>query len=114
MRTYGRIRREDGSLYWVKVQTDANGLDDYVWLTTLAQCLKLILGESPFFANYGIPSQQAVLQQIFPDFDVSKTQAQFSAKFAVLIVAKVPDRQPIYRINIITNAGVKLNVDVAA
>ena len=55
MRTYGRVYAEDGSYTWVEVSTDANGFDDMVMLTTLAQVLKLNLGESPFYANFGIP-----------------------------------------------------------
>jgi hypothetical protein len=45
----------------VEVTTDANGYNDAVYLTTLSQVLKLNLGESPFYANYGIPQYQSVL-----------------------------------------------------
>ncbi len=55
MRTYGRQYNADGTYTWVEVSTDANGFDDAVWLTTMAQVLQLHLGESPFFANFGIP-----------------------------------------------------------
>ena len=41
MRTYGRITNAEGNLQWVEVTTDANGRNDNVWLTTLAQNLKL-------------------------------------------------------------------------
>ena len=88
MRTYGRVKNSDGSLTWVEVQTDANGHDDYVWLTTLIQCLKLNIGESPFYASYGIPARQSVLQQIFPDFYVTQAQIQFSPYFSSLVVSK--------------------------
>lgn len=113
MRTYGRINQVDGvGGTWVEVDTDSAGNDDDVWLTTLIQCLKLGLGESPFYSQYGIPAQQSVLQQIFPDFNVYLTQKQFSPYFASLVVAKIPDPAPMYRINIITNAGVKKQVQV--
>ncbi|MBV8060460.1 MAG: hypothetical protein JO253_02900 [Alphaproteobacteria bacterium] len=109
MRSYGRITQPDGTLSWVQVNPDANGFDDPIWLTTLAQCLKLSLNESPFYANYGIPAQRAVVQQIFPDFYVAQTQSQFAQYFASLIVAKVPNpAQPEYNINVVTHQGAKI------
>ena len=41
MRTYGRVTNEDGTKTWVEVDTDANGYNDAVYVTTLAQCLQL-------------------------------------------------------------------------
>lgn len=114
MRTYGRITNADGTKTWVEVQTDANGHDDYVWITTLIQCLKLNLGESPFYANYGIPAKPTIVQQVYPDFYVARTQQQFTAFFASLIVAKLPKHEPTYRINVTTNQGVKEIADIAA
>lgn len=117
MRTYGRVLSDPNNpaspLRWVKVETSADGANDFVWATTLIQCLKLERGESPFYANFGIPAQQSVVQQVFPDFYVSQTQAQFSGYFASLIVAKIQDRNPKYKINILTNAGVRLEDEVA-
>lgn len=107
MRTYGRI-----SGVWTEVQTDAEGFNDYVWLTTLIQCLKLSPGESPFYANYGIPAQQSVIQQIFPDYYVNLTQTQFSGNFASLIVAKVDGREPVYNINVTTHQGVTMAASI--
>lgn len=113
MRTYGRILNEDGSKTWVQVDPDANGYDDPIWLTTLAQCLKLSINESPFYANYGIPAQRSVVQQIFPDFYVAQTQSQFSQYFASLIIAKIPDpRTPTYNVNVVTHQGAKTIIEV--
>lgn len=104
MRTYGRANGK-----WVEVATDAGGFDDAVWVTTLVQCLLLNLGESPFYANYGIPSQQSVEQQVFPDYYVARTQQQFAPRFASLIVAKEQTQvKPVYRINIITHQGARI------
>jgi hypothetical protein len=105
LRTYGRITNEDGSRTWVEVTTDAAGNDDMVWVVTLAQTLQMNLGESPFFGNYGIPGQQSVIQQIFPDFYVSQTQSQFSQYFASLQIAKLNSPSPNYRINVTTHQG---------
>jgi hypothetical protein len=111
MRTYGRLPPDvNGYKAWVIVETDANGNDDLVWLTTLIQCLKLSPNESPFFANYGVPAQQSVITQIFPDFYVSLTQSQFSQYFASLLVARVISSTgaPIYNISVVTHLGVSL------
>lgn len=105
MRSYGRVTDEYGNKTWVEVQTDPNGFNDAVWLTTLAQVLKLNLGESPFYANYGIPARQSVLQQIAPDYYMAITQQQFAQYFASLILTKLVDLPPTYRINIVTNQG---------
>ena len=113
MRTYGRVTDERGKTTWVEVTTDASGANDYVWVTTLIQCLKLNLGESPFYANYGIPAHPSIVQQIYPDFYVAMTQQQFSGYFASLVVAKVNGvGKPFYRINVTTNQGVKVAADI--
>lgn len=112
MRTYGRVYAEDGSYEWVEVDTAADGSNDMIWITTLIQCLLLNLGESPFYANYGIPAHQSVLQQIFPDFYVARTQQQFATYFASLIISKETDPTPTYGVNVTTNAGVKISANI--
>lgn len=94
MRTYGRITNEDGSKTWVEVTTDANGFDDNVYLTTLCQVFKLGLGESPFFGNYGIPAQQSIVTQVFPDFYAAVTQQQFAGYFAALAITREQGTNP--------------------
>lgn len=119
MRTFGRVYSvppsdtSPGVYTWEEVSTDSGGSNDYVYLTTLAQCLQLQTNESPFYANYGIPSRQSVMQQIMPDFDVAKTQAQFAPFFASLIIAKLPpaspvDDAPVYNVNVVLNNGTKV------
>ncbi len=115
MRTYGRLPPDStGYRKWVIVETDANGLDDLVWVVTLCQCLLLAPNESPFFANYGIPSQQAVIQQIFPDYYVALTQSQFSQYFAGLLVARSSDAEgnPVYNIRVTTHSGAHFQTQV--
>jgi hypothetical protein len=121
MRTYGRTRDVlSGAKKWWVVTTDANGYNDSVWLTTLAQVCKLNLGESPFFANYGIPAHPAVVTQVYPDFYMARTQQQFVNYFASLILTKQPDAvdddlrpAPSYRINVLTNYGSRIGVVTA-
>lgn len=114
MRTYGRVNG-----VWQVVQTDANGHDDYVWITTLLQCLKLTPGESPFFANYGIPVQQSIITQTYPDFYVALTQSQFAPYFASLSINRVPvnvtDNPPNvqYDVKLVTNMGTVFNATIA-
>lgn len=99
---------------WVMVTTDANGYNDNVMLTTLAQVLKLNLGESPFYANYGIPQYQTITTQVFPDYYVMQTQTQFSQYFASLIITRVKGvTTPTYNIAAITHSGAILNATVA-
>ena len=112
MRTWGRTYNELGVATWVEVTTDANGYDDLVWITTLAQVLKLNLGESPFYGNYGIPAHPAVVQQVFPDYYVAYTQQQFAQHFASLTIAKQPLPFPSYIINVLTQQGSKINASV--
>jgi hypothetical protein len=112
MRTYGRITIASGRKIWVEVQTDVDGFDDYVWITTLCQCLLLNLGESPFYAQYGIPAEQSVLQQMFPDASVVRTQTQFAQYFAALLVTKQQGSSPSYLINVTTRLGVRASLSI--
>lgn len=112
MRTYGRITNLDGTKTWVVVESDqATGSDSWVWVTTLCQAFLLVLGESPFYAQYGLPAQQSLLQQILPDFYVSRTQQQFAQRFASLIVARDP-RPGFYTVNAILLEGTPASVTV--
>ena len=110
MRTYGRIENELGVKTWVTITTDDAGFNDNVYITTLIQCLLLILGESPFHANYGIPAQQSLVQQVFPDFYVAQTQQQFSGFFSNLMITKEVSANPLYRVNVVRNTGAKSEV----
>lgn len=117
MRTYGRVGQTDGlGGTWVVVETDPNGFNDSVFITALVQCLKLRLGESPIYANYGIPAQQSIVTQVYPDYYAAVTQNQFSANFAALAISrKLPQvgANPKYLVNIVGNSGATLSTEVA-
>jgi len=113
MRTYGRVADSDGNKRWVEVQTDTNGYNDYVYITSLIQCCKLNINESPFWANWGIPAQQSVIQQIFPDFYVVQMQQRFSPFFASLTLQKVNSPDPTYNIQLVTNQGASFQLVIA-
>src|SRR6516162_6846526 len=118
MRTYGRTQDVlSGKKKWWVVTTDLGGFNDSVMLTALAQVIKLNLGESPFFADYGIPAHPSVVMQIFPDFYMARTQQQFAGYFASLILTSQPDAvdndgrpAPSYLINVLTNYGSRIGV----
>lgn len=93
------------SYVWVQVDTDVNGYDDAVWLTTLAQVLQLGLNESPIFGNYGIPAQQSVVTQVLPDYYVTLTQQTFAPRFLALTLTKRDAAEPSYQINPTANPG---------
>jgi hypothetical protein len=127
-RTYGRKTNPDGSMQrtanggyvWFEIDSDSTGHDGYVWLTTLAQCLKLVKGESAFYANYGISSIQAVITQVYPDYDVQITQQQFQPYFALLSIARSPNGvqqddgsvSPVYNINAVLLDGTQIQASV--
>ncbi len=99
---------------WIEIDTDANGFNDNVYLTTLAQVLALNLGESPFYANFGIPQQQTVVTQVFPDFYAAQTQTQFAPYFASLIIKRVQGSYPpVYTVTAISHSGALLNQEIA-
>jgi hypothetical protein len=108
MRTWGRVGQVNGvGGTWTEVSTDpVTGDSSYVWLTTLIQVLKLGRNESPFYANYGIPAQQSVVQQLFPDLFVALTQQQFAVYFASLIISK----QPAYTVQGVAYPNYSVNV----
>nr|WP_276059096.1 hypothetical protein [Escherichia coli] len=95
------------------VETDENGFNDSVYLTTLIQNLKLAPQESPFYANNGIPATGSVIQQILPTYYVNRIQKQFSQYFSSLQIALISDDPPVYNISAITNAGSKIITQVA-
>lgn len=100
---------------WVEVQTDANGNNDLVWLTTLCQCLRLNLNEDPFFANLGVPAIASAQTGVPPDFYVARIQAAFSQYFASLTITRVTPRNSKnaeYQVNVMTHQGVILNASV--
>lgn len=113
MRIWGRTTDDLGNKTWTVVTTDPNGLNDAVYVTNLIQVLKLNLGESPFFANSGIPAQRSVMTQIFPDFYTYQTQTQFAQFFVSLTVQKVPSTTPTYNITAVTHSGAVIEEVIA-
>jgi hypothetical protein len=114
MRVFGRITNEDGSKSWIVVSTDPiTGSSSWVYVTAFCQAMLLNLGESPFYAQFGIPAVQSVIQQIAPDFYVSRMVQYFAQFFASLIVARVPAAPvPTYNVNATLLEGTPASVTV--
>lgn len=96
------------SYVWVEVDTDANGNNDAVWLTTLIQVLKLSYGESPIYGNYGIPAHVSVMSQVLPDYYATLAQQQFSQFFVALNLSRralTDSPTPTYDVAITANPG---------
>lgn len=106
MRTYGRTDKGQ----WVEITETS-----YVWLATLAQTLRLNQGESPYYANYGIPAHDAVMTQVAPNAAINRTQQQYAPYFASLSVLKDNNvTQPTYRINAVFQNGTLIQTSVAS
>lgn len=106
MRVWGRTTDANGVKTLVEVSTDANGDNSAVYITWLAQVLKLNLGESPFWADWGIPQYQTIMTQVYPDYYSMRIQQQFATLFSALTIIRVPQTfPPVYNVNAVTKAG---------
>lgn len=113
MRNYWRVQNSAGELVWAEANTDVNGYNDFVYFTNLLQVLQLGLGESPFYSSTGIPAQQSILQQVWPDFYVAVVQQQFAPYFVSLLISKVQNApRPTYNIYILAHSGASLSVNL--
>ena len=121
MRTWARVfpgPADSFDPYWIEISTiAATGDNSQVWFTTLCQTLLLNLGESPFYANAGIPAQQSVVQQVFPDYYVMLVQQQFAPYFASLIISRLPisqdNQNPTYQVTAVAKTGATISATVA-
>ena len=109
MRAYGRTTDLYGNKTWVVVETDANGDSSYVYVVALCQCLLLNFNESPFWANFGIPAKNSVLQQQSPYYFFCNIVSYFSQFFASLLVKRRPttpgNPTPVYDIFAVFKSG---------
>jgi hypothetical protein len=113
MRCWGRQYSENGTYQWVPVETQSNGLNDAFYITALAQCIKLNLGESPIYANAGIPQFTTIATQTFPDFYMSRIQQQYAQYFASLTITRVPGSlPPQYNVAAVTHSGAVISQNI--
>lgn len=113
MRIFARYTDIAGNKLWAVVETGKDGSNDMVNLVWLVQVCLLMLGESPFYAQYGIPAKAAVTQQIPPDFYVARIQQQFSPYFAALIITRVQGPEnPTYKVNVTLHNGQNYTISV--
>lgn len=106
MRNYG----VDSNQNWVEI-TDPN----YIYLSAVAQTLRLSLNESPIYGNYGIPAQQSVISQVAPNAAVINTQSQYAPYFSSLVITSQQNTpQPTYNISAIFQNGTVVSSVVAS
>lgn len=111
MRTYGR----DENGQWYEVTIDANGFDDDIQLTTLAQCLASLTNESPFYPLHGIPAIDSVVNKTHPDYFVERIRGFFAPLFTSLTIIKQVDsvtNRPTYNVNVIKNSGAAASLTI--
>lgn len=119
MRVWGRQVNSDLSYSWIEVTTDANGYNDEAMLTAFCQVLQLQPGESPFYAQYGVPSIQAVQSQLYPTANVYYMQQIYSPNFIALSVTPTSQKEtngaatPVYNVVAVANSGAILSAQVA-
>ncbi|WP_143331011.1 hypothetical protein [Burkholderia aenigmatica] len=87
------IRDSDGAFTWEAIETPDTGDASQFWVTALSQNLQLILGESPFNGNTGVPVFDAIDTQVPPDLYVQIIQQQYASHFLSLTIARVPNNQ---------------------
>lgn len=121
IRTFGRVTDSaTGARWWVVVNPDAQGYQDQVYLTALVQCCKLNWGESPFFANWGIPAHPSVLRQVPPDYYMALLQQRFAPYFLALVISRVPSNAqtyqdaltPTYQIDVQLHSGAQISMTI--
>lgn len=102
MRVWTRQHQPDGTRRWIAV--DGNQAQ----IAWLQNALLLQLGESPFWADWGIPVTRTLVSQIWPDYYVNMTQQRFVDSFSSLQITRDPadnDDNPTYRIAAILPDG---------
>ena len=108
-RVWGRVHNNDGTRTWQAYETSDSGSDDLPNFIWLQNALLLNTNESPFYANWGVPVQQTMITQIFPDYYMNLMQQRFSQYFASCVISRVTSKDATYQVNIVTNSGITVN-----
>lgn len=91
MRIWGRLPPDPvtGKRKWVVVESDKDTGDfSYGRVTELAQTLLLNLNECPMAGDYGIPAQDSIISQSYPDYYVRLTESRFAQYFTSLVITR--------------------------
>ncbi|WP_077395442.1 hypothetical protein [Bombella intestini] len=102
MRVWTRVHQPDGRRVWKAVTGDQGNI---AWLQN---ALLLQLGESPFWADWGIPVQQTLVSRVWPDYYLNLTQRRFRDIFPSLQITRKDGgngADPVYDISVILNNG---------
>ena len=112
-RVWGRVHSKPGATTdtrtWQAFETDDTGSDDLPNFIWLQNALLLRIDESPFYSDWGIPVQQTLISQVFPDYYTSIMQRRFSQYFASCIISRQSTTTPSYGVSIVTLTGISVN-----
>jgi len=76
-----------------------------IWVTIVKHELQLRVGESPFFADAGIPAEDSIITQQEPDYHVNNVKRRYEAKFRRFDIVKRSIVPLIYDIALTTRNG---------
>lgn len=82
MGIWTRQYQPDGTRRWVSVR------DNQAIIAWLQNALLLQLGESPFWADWGLPVTQMLVTQVWPDYYVHMTKQRFEDYFTSLRITR--------------------------
>lgn len=111
MRIYHKIKDENTNrTKWIII-TDP----DEIYVFWLIEVLRLILGESPFSADWGIPATETIATNIYPDYYVSIVKEKFAPYFQYLSIERLDhnvDRAVVYKVEIIKLNGQSVSENI--
>jgi len=73
-----------------------------IWVTIVKHELQLRVGESPFYADAGIPAEDSIITQQEPDYHVNNVKRRYEAKFNAFDITKVSGQPLVYNIALTT------------
>lgn len=114
MRTYVYIQLPGATApAWQVWETDATGNNGLVYLGALFDVLALPRGASPIFGAAGVGSQQAVMTQVWPDYDVNVIQQQYAQYFESLAIIRVSGAtEPTYNVFVTFFGGIQVTFQI--
>jgi hypothetical protein len=83
-------------------------------VTIVKHELQLRVGESPFFADAGIPAEDSIITQQEPDYFVNQVKARYQSKFNRFDISKISGNPLVYNIALTTKNNQTVNLTFTA